>query len=382
MANTLTDLTPDIYEALDIVGREMVGFVPAVMSDSSAERAAKDQSVRVPVSPAASAEDITPGTNPPDTGDQTFGNVEVKITKSRAVPFRWTGEEQRGVDHGPGYANLRRDQIAQALRTLVNEVESDLGGLYVAASRAYGTAATAPFGTASDLSDIAQVRKILDDNGTPQSDLQLVLGSAAIANLRGKQSQLFKVNEAGSEDLLRRGVIGNIEGFNVHNSAAVKAHTKGTGTSYLINNGSDEPVGETTLTLDTGSGTIIAGDILTHASDSVNKYVVATALSGNDVVIAEPGLLIQADDDDAVTVGNSYTANMAFHRNALVLVARQPALPDEGDLAADRMTVTDPVSGLSFEFAIYPQYRRVRYEVGLSWGVKCIKPEHTAILLG
>ena len=37
---------------------------------------------------------------------------------------------------------------------------------------------------------------------------------------------------------------------------------------------------------------------------------------------------------------------------------------------------------LSMEFAMYKGYRKVRYEVGLAWGVKNIKPEHTALLLG
>ncbi len=81
------------------------------------------------------------------------------------VPFQWTGEEQKGVNNGPGYANIRRNQIAQAMRTLVNEMESDLGKLALISSRASGTAGTTPFAT--NLSDTAQVRKILSDNGAP-----------------------------------------------------------------------------------------------------------------------------------------------------------------------------------------------------------------------
>lgn len=382
MANTLTNLYTDIQLALDTVSRELIGFIPAVRRDAGVERAAIGQTVRSHVVPEQTAANVTPGVTAPDTGDQTIGNIELGITKARMVPVRWTGEETKGLQNSGNYAAIMRDRFAQAFRTLANEVESDLGALYVGASRAYGTAATAPFGTANDLSDAAQIRKILDDNGAPQSNLQLVLGSAAIANMRGKQSVLFKVNEAGTEDLLRRGIIGMLQGFEVHNSAQVKAHTKGTGANYLINQALHEVIGQTTLTLDTGTGTIVAGDILTHASDAVNKYVVNTALAANDVVIAEPGLLIQADDDDAVTVGNSYTANMAFHRDALLLATRLPALPDGGDMADDRETFTDPVSGLSFEVSVYRQYRQVHYEVAIAWGVKMVKPEHAAILLG
>jgi hypothetical protein len=73
---------------------------------------------------------------------------------------------------------------------------------------------------------------------------------------------------------------------------------------------------------------------------------------------------------------------MGFSRSALQLVTRAPALPEEGDMAIDRMLITDDRSGLTFEVSIYPGYRKVRYEIAVAWGFKNIKPAHTSILLG
>lgn len=378
MANTLTSLIPDLYEALDVVSREMVGFIPAATLDASAERAALNQAVRVPITPAAAAADNTPGQLPPDDGDQTIDNTPITITKSRQAPFRWTGEEQRGVDTGPGYANIRRDQIAQAMRTLVNEIEADCGATFYRASRAYGTAGTTPF--ASDLSDPAHVRKILADNGAPLSDLQMVIDTTAGAKLRSL-AQLTKANEAGTTVLREQGVLLDIHGFKIRESVGVATHTRGTGANYQTNHASGYSAGAKSLAVDTGSGTVLVGDVVYFAGDR-SKYVVGSALAGGSLSINAPGLCMGLADNVAMTVGNSFTANLAFSRNALVLVTRAPAMPQEGDMAEDSVTITDPKSGLSFEVTMYKQYRRVRYEVAIAWGVANIKPEHTAILLG
>lgn len=374
MANTLTSLVPDLYESLDIVSRELAGFIPSVTLDATAERAALNQAIRIPIAPAAPAEDVSPGQLPPDDGDQTVGNTPFTITKSRMVPFRWTGEEQKGINNGPGYANLRRDQITQAMRTLVNEIEVDCGKTAYLASRATGTAGTTPF--ASGLGDTAQVRKILSDNGAPLSDLQCVIDTTAGANLRSN-AQLTKANEAGTTALRAQGTLLELHGFVLRESAGVARHTAGTGASYVTNGAL--AIGATVIPVQTGSGTIIAGDVVTIGN---YKYVVTSALSGGNVTIGAPGLREAVAGGSTVTLAAAYTANFAFSRSAIVLATRAPALPEEGDMADDRMMIQDPRTGMAFEVSMYKQYRRVRYEIAAAWGVQNIKPAHTAILLG
>ncbi|NHB92967.1 P22 phage major capsid protein family protein [Photorhabdus cinerea] len=378
--NTLTGLIPTIYTALDVVSREQVGFIPAVARNTKADAAAKGQDVTAPVAPVAKTVDIIPGPTAPNDGDQEIGTVQVKITKSKMAPVKWNGEEQLAIGPAGTYNTILADQFKQAFRAISNEVDGDIGALYFGSSRAIGAVGKTPFGIKEDLSDFADARRVLEDNGAPTTDLQMVLGSAAIANIRGKQSVLFKVNEAGTEDLLREGTIGRIEGFNLHNSAGVKRVTAGDGTGFLVNKAEGHKVGDRLISVDTGKGTMKPGDIVTFDGDE-HKYVVAVA-TASVITLSAPGLLQDLADDTEVTVGASYTANMAFDRNAFLLASRTPAMPEGGDTADDVMNVTDPVSGITFQVALYRQYRQVRYEVGLAWGVASVKPEHSTIILG
>lgn len=378
-ANTLTGLIPDIQIAADRVLREQQGFIPAVYINGEAEMAAKDQNVTYPVVPATTAADVTPAAVPTDPTGQTMGTGTMTISKSRKVPFRWSGEEQLSVTKL--YDRIKEDQFAQAFRTLTNEMEADLfTAAKEGASRAYGTPGTTPFGTAANLSDFAEPQKILRDNGAWTSDMHMVLNTTAAAKIRSVQASLFKVNEAGSADLLRDSKLGRVEGFDLHESGQISAHTKGTGTSYVFNG--SHAVGATTVVAKTGSGTIVAGDVLAMEDDTLNKYVVKTGIAApGSAVINKPGLRAAQVDGKTITIGNNYTGNFAFERYALHLVTRLPVLPKEGALGEHEI-ITDPFSGISFLVSIYPGYHMVIIEIAVAWGVKAVKSEAITTLLG
>lgn len=384
MANVLTDLAADLYVAADTVSRELVGMIPAVTLNSGAERAALNGTVRSHFTRAATAVNNTPAMTIPEGTDQTVDNKTITISKSKGVQIPWTGEDIKHVDNGSGFQTIYGDQVTQAMRTLVNEMEADLtAAARAAASRAYGTAGTTPLATANDYTAASNVLKILKDNGAPKMDNQLVINTATGANLIGKQSA---VNAAGTDSMLRQGVLLDLAGMPLRESAQLADHTAGTASSATTD-ATGYAVGTTTITLaSAGTGTILAGDAISFAGDS-EKYVVVTGdadvSGGGTVVIQEPGLrqAIPASAT-AITVSADSATNLCFNRRAVELVTRAPALPLGGDAAVDRMVVVDPRSGIAFDVAVYKGFQKMMINISAAWGYKAWKEEHIAILLG
>lgn len=382
MANVLTDLASDIQIAADIVGHELTGVIAgSTINSNGAEKAAVGQNVRSFFTRAATVVDIAPSMTIPEGTDQTLDNKALTITKQRGVEIPWTGEDMKYVAGGAGFTTIYGEQIAQAMRALANEAEADLATeAYKNASRAVGTAGTTPF--ASNFNVIAQARQILVDNGMPVTDgrLSLVINTLASTNLRNLAG-LQQVNTAGTADLLRNGVLLPLQGLMVRESAQIQTHTKGTGASYLTNDAS-LAIGDTTVAVDTGSGTILAGDVITETDDTANKYVVNSALSGGNITLGSPGMRTAWANNKALTIGGNYTANLAFHQSALELAMRAPASPVGGDAAVDVMVVQDPFSGLVFEVSAYKGFKKAMFLVGAVWGFKAWKPDAIAIVMG
>jgi len=374
MANTLTNLIPTVVRGLDVVSREMVGFIPSVNRDPSTDRVGKNQTIYSWKTPSASLSDITPGNVSPQGGDKAMTNVPITITNYKMSDFYFTGEEEKAL--GENYGNLTTDLVEQAIRAVINQMESDIFTAgYVGASRAYGTAGTTPFATTVGAS--AQVKKILDDNGAPPSGRSLIIDTSCGANLR-TLAQLTRVNEAGTNATLRDGELLNLNGFSIKESIQIGAPAVGSGASYVVNGATAK--GATSVVVKTGSGTILAGDVVTIGG---NQYGVVTGVAAaGTIVINAPGLVKAAADGDTVTVNAASTRNLGFSKNAILLATRLPARPSGGDMATDVAVVTDARSGISLEVSMYKQYRQVRYEIAAAWNAIVIKPEHIAALLG
>lgn len=376
MANTLTNVLPVLTTAAQVVSREAVGFLRAIDLRGSAEPVALNQTLNIPRNPTMASTTYAPSLSPSLT-DRTITGLQLTLSTAKECAWHITAEQARGMD--TGNSNAMADfsrQSQQAMRTLANEVEAYIAGLARnGASRAVGTAGTTPF--ASNLTAASTVAQVLNENGAPMQGRSLVCSTGAYANL---QAQFANVTTTRDNASFEAGEIPGISGLIPRLSVQPTAVTKGTGTSYVTSGST--AVGVTDIALVTGSGTVLAGDVVTFAADTTNKYVVNTGVSApGTITIGRPGARVVIATSNAMTVGNTYTANTALTRDSILCVVRPPAQP-VGSPYIMNDVVVDAVSGIPFGVTSIIGDGVVYYSVRIVYGGIVVEPAHIATLMG
>lgn len=376
MANIFTALQPTLYSAAQEVSNEPFGVVSAISQSFDDKGVAVGDTVQVPVAPTRTATDFTPAMTPTAGADATAVGVPVQITASKKVSWNITGEQRRSLQNGGNDTEWVRQMIAQGMRTLRNLAEAAaVDAIKSGASRAIGTAGTNPF--ASNIDIIADVRKVLFDNGAPMADLQLCINSTAGTAAR-KLGIIQQAYQAGGDEERRSGDLLRQFGFAIRESAGIGTHTKGTGTSYQTAGAT--AVGVTDIALDTGSGTVLAGDVVTFAADSTNKYVINTGVAAAGTIsLGRPGARVTIADNNAMTIGNNYTPNLAFERNAVVGVMRPPIIDPNPTIT---QTLISDSMGMTYLLLEIAGYGMTTWELHLAYGFKVVQSEHVAVVLG
>lgn len=381
MPNIFTAIAPTLFSAARAVAAERFGAVAAINAQFDDKGVARGDKVVVPVAPVRASSAFSPGATSSSGGDATASNVEVTITKSQKVDWHLTGEQIRSLENGGNYQEWVTQLIQQGMRTLRNEAEVDCAAaIALGASRAAGSAGTNPF--ASNIDSLADARQILADNGAPMADLQCVMNTTAGTALR-KLGVITQAYNAGSDAERRSGQFLRQYGFELRESAGVATFTKGTASGATTDN-AGYAVGATVITLaSAGTGTILAGDVITFAGDA-NQYVVASGdaqtSNGGTITLAEPGLrkAIAASATN-ITVVNSHTCNVAFERNAVVGIMRPPLIPANPTIS--QQLISDP-QGMTYLLLDIAQYGQRTWELHLAWGFKAVNTFAIAKLLG
>ena len=166
-------------------------------------------------------------------------------------------------------------------------------------------------------------------------------------------------------------------GLDFYMDQNVQTHTTGAGTGYLVNG--TPSVGDKGVPVDTGTGTINLGDLVTFAGHS-QTYVVTTALTGAGTLNIEPGLQAAPADNAAVSSVATHVMNLAIHRDCIALATRPlEASQHPGTLTAQ---ATDPVTLLTLRLEMTREHKRDRFSYDILYGAEVVRRELGARLLG
>ncbi|MEA3370798.1 MAG: P22 phage major capsid protein family protein [Campylobacterota bacterium] len=305
--------------------------------------------------------------------------VEIVLNNQRAYPVKLTSKEKTlNLD------DFTRQISVPAMTKLAEYANAQVLNLYKDIPYFYGTSGTTP----SSLADIANARKILQDNLAPEGNRSFIFDSAAEAKLL-QLSNFAEIDKAGTNIALRNALLGRVYNTLMASDSQVPTHTAG-GYSALadvtITTGAS---GASSIVLTSSAGTSTAkleeGDIF--SIDGYQFVVTAqTAAASSGVVTAAiyPALPMAYGDFSSAAVtfpdvsAGGHVPNLMFNKSAFT-IAMAPLAPADGVDSA-------VVSFNGFSIRVVRGYdmdndiNKLRFDI--LFGVKTLYPELATRVLG
>lgn len=351
---------------------ENLVFPNLIYKDYSSEyvtgKGAKIQ-VKKPVVLTAAEFNATSGVTAQDVDDSQ--SVEVTLDKIATVDI-----EVGALEGAVSFDDVNRLFIEPAAVALAQKINSDGLFLYKDIPYVGGVAGTTP----DDLTDLSEVRKILNDNKVPTSGRIAVWDTAADAKFTTIPA-IVNAEKSGTTQALREGSIGRIFGLDNYMSQAVKSHTTGITASAAVKVNGAVTAGATKLSIDgtTLTGNLVRGDVLQIGGKSyvvtADSAVAATnAIADINVYPALPAI---ADNADVTLIG-AHVANLAFNPNAFAFVTR-PLVAPQG--VQSYVTSYNGVS-LRVVRGYDMKYKKEMLSMDVLYGYKTMYPELACRYLG
>lgn len=357
--------------------RETVALVKIANREYEQEITAAKRfaTVNVAVPATVATRTVSPDVVPPAVTAVTPTSIPVTLSQWKEAPFAMDDKGLSQVDRG-----IMPMQANEAVKALANGIEDYLWSLTPGFYGFAGTSGVTPFQT--DLSGYLDARNVANKALMALEPRYVVLSSdaeTAALGLRAFQDASFN----GSTDGIINGQIGRKLGALWLMSQRVPTHVSGAGAGYLVNNGAGYAIGIKTITVDTGTGALNAGDIFSFTSH-VNTYTVVSTVGGATVtsITFEPGLVIAILDNDPITKRASFVQNLLIQRDALAfaMAPLQDTVQVPG--ATMQAVAVDEVSGLSLRLEVSRQHRQVQWSYDALYGGAVIRANAGVFIAG
>lgn len=373
-ANTFTNIVDRVMAGGLMTMRENAVTSRFVLNDFSGIAQEKGSTVDLTLPTSITAAAVSAGSTPFNATGLTPSVRTITLDQWYEASFAMTDKEMNEVATRANYIPV---QAEEAVKALINKIDSTLLAKYVDFYEFSGAAGTTPF--ASDSSLVNEAKRKLATNLAPVDNRAFLIDEFAQENIE-KLSNFADISKSADPNILRTGEMGFKYNFRWAMNQNMPTHTKGTlsgttGAGKALINDASVDIGQTTIALDDTSltGTMVAGDVFTVAGDT-QTYTVVTGgtASGNALSITfYPGAKVAWADDAVLTMKASHVNNLAFHRNALALVMRPLANPPvtSGNIIR---TAVDPISGIPLRLEISRQNKQTLWQFDALWGVQSI----------
>lgn len=381
MANTITNVLPTLLARGVHAARQNAILTRLVNRDFESVAAQKGNTINIPFSSAIQQRSVTPAVSMNSNVDSSPTTVAVTLDNWYEAPFQMSDSDDLSV-----IESFSEMQASQAIKSLVNGVESVILGKHTGIYGLAGTPGTTPFNASLNIA--ARADRILNSQLCPVDSRRAVIDPFA-RELLILNTQVLQADQRGDAGGIINGTIGTKLGFDWYMDQNITTYTPGTGwvTGWALSTVSSGAAGATTLNIinATATGTILVGDIFTVAG-STQQYVVTVATSAAATtavaITFKPSLVTGAVATGAAitVVGTAYTVNLAFHRDAFAFASRP--LGRVGAVSNIFQAPTDPVSGLALRLELSRQYKQNTYSFDCLYGAGLVRDIYACKIAG
>lgn len=370
MSNTLNAVVP-LLLAGGLKALRQNAIMPMLVNRAyETEAGRRGQTVQVPIPSAIAVQDVAPGPIPPATGDVAPTSVQIPLQNWKEAAFYLTDKEQLEIMDG-----VIPMQATEAVKSIANQVDADILGLYKSVYGFSGTPGTTPFAT--DISAATAARTVLSNQLAPNDPRAFVMNPDAEGNALGLRQFQDLMFNANGQDILD-GKLTRKLGFSWHMDQNVVTHIAGVpGGALKFNAATGAGFTAAVVTAGAAGGTLVAGDIFTIAGLSQTFVVSASVIldgTGTGNLTFMPPLPVNVPANAAITVKPSHVVNLAFHRDAFAFASRPLESSAQG-LGAVSQPAIDPVSGLTLRMEVTREHKRTRFAYDILYGVACLRPQ-------
>lgn len=364
MSNKFLTVQEIARAALPILHENLV-FPALTYRNSTGDYNKKGDVIQVKKPPMYTADEFGGEINLQDVNEE---NVLVTLDKIADVSVELTAKEM-----ALNLSDFTKQVLEPAAIAIAEKINKDGLELYKDIPYVSGTAGTTPEGIAA----FANAAKVLNENKAPLTDRACIWNSTALAGFQS-DANIVNAEKCGTTKALRNGSIGKLIGFDNYTSHQICRHTKGSVTGTIAIS-ADAEAGDKVLSMSCTSGSLVKGDILTIKGKTYTVKKDVTASNGTMTVEIYPAVPTGGfTTADEVTLTDSHTANLAFHKNAFGFISR----PLEKARGAESYVTSYNGITLRVTFGYDMATKKQTMSVDTLYGFKTLYPELAVRVLG